>query len=157
MDLLVTGLLAGVLGTLVMDLLNNLAARTGVFLRIDVGTIGRMAVGWTRGHFRYTHPDEMAHVPGEVIYGWLAHYGIGVGLAIPLVLGWAVLIGGIVPSAWALAYGVATTAISWFLVYPSMGLGAFGKRSPDGRRAVLTPLANHFFYGVGLAVGVGLM
>jgi hypothetical protein len=33
-----------------------------------------------------------------------------------------------------------------------MGFGAFGKRSPDGIKAVLSSLANHFFYGIGLAV-----
>ena len=153
----VTGVVAGLLGTLVMDLLNKIVARTGMFLRIDLRMIGRMAVGWTRGQFRYTNPGEMEPVNAERLYGFVAHYLIGVGLALPFVLGWVLLIGGPVSAAWALAYGVATTAASWFLVYPSMGLGAFGKRSPDGSRAVLTPLANHFFYGVGLAVGVGLM
>jgi hypothetical protein len=157
MAAVVTGVVAGFLGTLVMDLLNNLVARTGMLLRIDVRMIGRMAVGWTRGRFRYSNPQQMEPVNAERLYGLATHYLIGVGLALPLVLGWAVFIGGTVPPAWALAYGVATTAASWFFVYPSMGLGAFGKRSPDGSRAVLTPLANHFFYGVGLAVGVALM
>lgn len=157
MAVVVTGVVAGMLGTLVMDLLNPLVARTGMFLRIDVRMIGRMAVGWTHGRFRYRNPEEMAPVPGERLTGLATHYLIGVGLAVPFVLGWVVLIGGAISPAWALAYGVATTAASWFVVYPSMGLGAFGKRSPDGSRAVLTPLANHFFYGVGLAVGVGLM
>lgn len=153
----VTGVVAGLLGTLAMDLLNKLVARTGMLLRIDVRILGRMAVGWTRGRFRYGHPEEMEPVNAERLYGFATHYLIGVGLAVPFVLGWIALIGGTVSPAWALAYGVATTAASWFFVYPSMGLGAFGTRSPDGTKAVLTPLANHFFYGVGLAVGVGLM
>jgi hypothetical protein len=153
----VTGVVAGLLGTLAMDLLNNLVARTGMLLRIDVRLIGRMAAGWRRGRFRYGNPEEMEPVNAERMYGFATHYLIGVGLAVPFVLGWVVFIGGAVSPAWALAYGVATTAASWFLVYPSMGLGAFGKRSPDGCRAVLTPLANHFFYGAGLALGVGLL
>ena len=157
MTVVVTGVVAGLLGTLVMDLLNNLVARTGMFLRIDVRMIGRMAVGWTRGRFRYRSPEEMEPVKAEGLYGFATHYLIGVGLAVPFVLGWVGLIGGTVSPAWALAYGMATTTASWFLVYPSMGLGAFGRRSPDGSRAVLTPLVNHFFYGVGLAVGVGLV
>lgn len=144
------------LGTLVMDLLNNLVARTGMILRIDVRMIGRMAAGWRRGRFLYGNPEEMEPVNAERMYGLATHYLIGVGLAVPFLLGWVVFIGGAVSPAWALAYGVATTAASWFLVYPSMGLGAFGRRSPDGCRAVLTPLANHFFYGAGLAIGVGL-
>ena len=42
MDLIVTGIVAGVLGTLVMDSLNHLFARIGVITKIDVSLIGRM-------------------------------------------------------------------------------------------------------------------
>lgn len=157
MTLILTAVVAGVLGTLAMDLLNNLVARTGVFLKIDVGMIGRMTAGWTRGRFRYSHPGEMKQVPGEIPYGYATHYAIGVGLSVLYVLGWDVLIGGPASPAWAVVYGVATTGASYFLVYPSVGLGMFGRRSPEGIRAVLSPLANHFFYGVGLAVGVALL
>ena len=154
MNLVITGLVAGILGTLAMDLLNNLVARTGVFQKIDVAMIGRMAAGWTRGRFRYGHPDEMKPVPNEMIKGYVAHFVIGVGLAIPFVLGWEFWVGGPASPVWALLYGVATTAASFFFVYPSMGLGVFGRRSPERIRAFITPLANHLFYGVGLAVGI---
>ena len=154
MDLLVTGFVAGVLGTLAMDLLNNLVARTGVFLKIDVAMIGRMAAGWTKGRFRYGHPDEMKPVTNEMIYGYLTHFGIGVSFSIPFILGWDLWVGGPASPLWAVLYGVTTTAASFFFVYPSMGLGAFGSRSPERVKAFITPLANHFFYGVGLACGV---
>ena len=157
MDFIITGLIAGVLGTLAMDLLNNLVARTGIFLKIEVGMLGRMAVGWTHGRFRYEHPDEMEQVPNEMIYGYLAHFAIGVGLAIPFVLSWDLWVGGPASPVWAVLYGVTTTAASFFFVYPSMGLGAFGRRSPERIKAFISPLANHFFYGVGLAFGVVLV
>ena len=157
MDLVVTGVVAGVLGTLMMDLLNLLCARTGMISKIDVGMIGRMAVGWARGRFRYGHPSEMEQVANEMLYGYVTHYTIGVGLAVPYVLGWDLLVGGPASPVWALAYGVATTVASYFFVFPSMGLGVFGRRSPEGIRAPLSSLANHIFYGVGLAVGVALV
>jgi len=72
------------------------------------------------------------------------------------VLGWDLLVGGPASPVWALVYGVATTVASYFFVFPSMGLGAFGRRSPDGIRAPLSSLANHFFFGVGMAVAVAL-
>jgi len=156
MDLIVTGVVAGVLGTLAMDSMNHLLARTGILLRIDVGMIGRMSAGWVRGRFRYRHPGEMEQVANETFYGYVTHYTIGVGLAIPFVLGWDLLIGGLAPPVWTLFYGVTTTVASVFLVYPSMGLGVFGRRSPDGIRAPLSSLANHFFFGVGMAVAVVL-
>ena len=157
MDLVVTGVIAGVLGTLVMDSLNLLFARTGILSRIEMGMIGRMAVGWARGRLRYQHPSEMEQVANEMLYGYVTHYTIGVGLAVPYVLGWDLLVGGPASPVWALAYGVATTIASYFLVFPSMGLGVFGRRSPEGIRAPLSSLANHLFYGVGLAVGVALI
>jgi hypothetical protein len=157
MDLVVKGVVAGVLGTLVMDSLNLLFSRTGMLSKIEVGMIGRMAVGWARGRFRYGHPSEMEQVANEMLYGYVTHYTIGVGLAVPYVLGWDLLVGGPASPVWALAYGVATTVASYFFVFPSMGLGVFGRRSPEGIRAPLSSLANHLFYGVGLAVGVTLV
>jgi len=157
MNLLITGFVAGVLGTLAMDLFNNLVARTGVFLKLDVAMIGRMAAGWIHGRFRYEHPDEMEQVSNEMVYGYLVHFAIGVGLAFLFILGWDFLVGGPASPVWAIQYGVSTTTASFFFVYPSMGLGVFGRRSPERFKAFITPLANHFFYGVGLSVGVILI
>ncbi len=157
MNLMVTTTAAGVLGTVVMDFLNHLFAQTGLISKIDVGMIGRMAGGWVRGRLLYSHPDEMEQFANERLYGYLAHYMIGVSLALPFVFGWDLLVGGPVSPAWALIYGVATTAASWFFVYPSMGFGAFGRRSPDGIKAALSSLANHLFYGIGLAICIALV
>ena len=151
------GVVAGVVGTLAMDALNLLFGRAGLISRIDVATIGRMAAGWTRGRFRYGHPREMRAVANETLYGLATHYAIGVGLAVPFLVGWDLLVGGPASPTWAMAYGISTTAASWFLVYPSMGFGVFGMRSPEGLRAPLSSLANHLFYGVGLAFGITLL
>ena len=86
MDLVAMGVVAGVLGTLVMDSLNLLFARTEMLSKIEVGMIGRMAVGWARGRFRYGHPSEMEQVANEMLYGYVTHYTIGVGLAVGVAL-----------------------------------------------------------------------
>jgi hypothetical protein len=157
LDLVAPIIVAGLVGTLAMDSLNQLFARSGMLLKIDVKVIGRMAVGWMRGRFLYKNPSEMEKVANERLYGYVAHYAIGVCLAAPYVLGWALLVGGPASPVWALAYGVATTVASYFFVYPCMGLGVFGRRSPEGLRAPLSSLANHLFYGVGLVVGIALV
>ena len=151
-----TGILAGVLGTLTMDSLNHLFARAGLISKIDVPTIGRMAVGWAHGRFRYRDPGEMKQVANETLYGYLTHYAIGVALAVVYVLGWDLLIGGPTSPVWALAYGVATTVASYFFVFPSLGMGVCGRRSPEGVRAPLSSLANHLFFGVGMAVAIAV-
>jgi hypothetical protein len=156
MNLIVTGVVAGVFGTLVMDSLNHLFARTAMLSKIDIGMIGRMSAGWARGRFRYRHPGEMEQVDNEMFYGYITHYTIGVGLALTYVLGWDLLVGGPASPVWALVYGIATTVASHFFVFPSMGLGVFGRRSPEGIRSTLSSLANHLFYGIGLAVAVAM-
>jgi hypothetical protein len=157
MDLIVTGIFAGVLGTLVMDSLNYLVVRTRLISRIDLATIGRMAAGWARGRFCYANPNEMEQVRNEVLIGLITHYTIGVVLAVPYVLSWSFLVGGSPSPIWALVYGIATTVASWFFVYPSMGLGVFGRLSPEGMKATLSSLANHLFFGLGLAIGIALV
>ena len=156
MYLIGIGIVAGVLGTSAMDFLNYLFSRTGIVSKIDAGMIGRMSAGWARGRFRYRHPGEMEQAPNEKLYGYVTHYAIGVVFAVAYVLGWDHLVGGPASPAWALVYGVATTVASHFFVLPSMGLGVFGRRSPEGIKGPLSPLANHLFYGVGIAVAVAL-
>ena len=157
MDTVYTGVLAGVLGTLAMDVLNHLFAWAGVLLKIDVAMIGRMSAGWALGRFCYRHPEEMEPTAHEMLYGYLTHYAIGVGFALTYVLGWDLLVGGPASPIWALAYGFATTIVSLFLVYPSMGLGVFGRRSPEPVKSFFSPMANHLFYGMGMAVAVALV
>ena len=79
------------------------------------------------------------------------------GLAVPFVIGWDLMVGGPASPAWALAYGVTTTIASWFFVYPSLGLGVFGLRSPEGIKSTLSSLANHLFFGIGIAVAIALV
>ena len=92
----------------------------------------------------------------EVPVGILTHYAIGVALSVPYVVGWSIVTGGSPTPGWALVYGLATTVASWFFVYPSMGMGVFGRRSPEGMKAALSSVANHLFYGLGLALGIAL-
>jgi len=157
MNLFLTGVIAGVLGTLMMDSVNNLFARAEILSKIDIGMIGRMSSGWIHGNFHYRHPSEIKQIKNEKLYGYIAHYVIGVGFALIYVFSFDYLIGGPISPIWALAYGIATTAGSLFLIYPFMGLGMLGLRSPEGIKSPLSSLVNHTFYGVGLAIGIALI
>jgi len=87
MDLMLTAVAVGVLGTIMMDILNHLFARAGIVLKIDLSMIGRMSAGWVHGRFLYGHPSEVQQVAYEKLYGYITHYGIGMGFAIPFVIG----------------------------------------------------------------------
>ena len=155
--ILITGVVAGILGTIAMDLFNLFFARMDLLSKIDIKMIGRMAVGWTHGRFFYEHPSKMKPVRNEKLYGYITHYAIGLSLAVPYVLVWNLLIGGLPSPIWTILYGIITTIASWFFVFPSVGLGAFGRRSPEGIRAALSSLSNHLFFGVGMAFGIALV
>lgn len=43
------------------------------------------------------------------------------------------------------------------VVYPSMGFGVLGRRSPEGISSALSSLASHLFFGVGMAAAVALL
>ena len=157
LNLIATGVIAGIVGTIVMDSLNSFFSRIGALSKIEPEMIGRMVVGWGRGRFVYRHPGEMEKVANEKVYGLAAHYFIGIGLAVPFVLCWGLITEESLSPLWIFVYGVATTAASWFFVYPCMGFGAFGRRSPDGLKATLSSLANHLFYGIGFALGIAFI
>ena len=157
MNLITTGVISGVVGTIVMDFLNYLFSKVGTLSKIEPEMIGRMVVGWRRGRFVYRHPSEMEKVTYEKVCGLVAHYFIGIGLAVPFVLSWGLITEKSLSPLWIFVYGVATTAASWFFVYPCMGFGAFGRLSPDGLKATLSSLANHIFYGIGLAIGIAFI
>jgi len=155
-NLVIMGVVAGVVGTLVMDSMNHVFSRVGILQKIDISMIGRMSAGWIQGRFIYHHPDEMKTAAHERLVGWFTHHAISVLFALFYVLGWHFLADGPVSAIGALIFGTATTVASQFLVFPSMGFGAFGRRSPEGIKAPLSSLANHSFFGLGMAMVIAL-
>ena len=98
--------------------------------------------------------------PFECTVGWIAHYTIGVVLAVSFV----VLVSGewlarptLLP---ALLYGIGTVVFPFFLMQPSLGLGIAASRTPNPTQARLKSLATHTVFGVGLylcALGVSCL
>ena len=153
----ITGITAGVIGTLVMDISNYLLSRFRLISKIELSMIGRMAAGWLSRRFFYKNPAEMIQVKNEEILGFVTHYAIGISMAIIFVFGWQLFIDGTISAIPAILYGILTTAASWFFVYPSMGLGVCGLKSPEKIKATFSSLANHLFYGIGLAIGLSII
>jgi hypothetical protein len=36
-------------------------------------------------------------------------------------------------------------------------VGVFGRRSPEGIKSTFSSLANHFFFGVGMAISIAIL
>jgi len=149
---LLAAVLIGLGATLVMDLWNLLLKRGFGIPSLDYCLLGRWVRHLPEGRLRHASIRAAAPKPHECTVGWVAHYTIGVGLAVGLV----VLTSGewlvrptLLP---ALLYGIATVVFPFFLLQPSLGLGVASSRTPNPTQARLKSLATHVIFGLGLYV-----
>lgn len=104
------------------------------------------------GTFRHASIMAAPRQPFECAIGWIAHYAIGVVLALVFV--------AISPGNWlarpklppALLYGIGTVMLPLFILQPSLGLGIAASRAPRPWRARLKSLVTHTVFGIGLYV-----
>ncbi|MFQ5931267.1 MAG: DUF2938 family protein, partial [Nitrospiraceae bacterium] len=52
----------------------------------------------------------------------------------------------------SLVWGLATTLLPWFILFPAFGWGFFGVRAPSGTRPLISPTISHLLYGFGLGI-----
>jgi hypothetical protein len=139
----------GIGATLLMDGWNLFLKQAFGIPSLNYCMLGR----WVR-HMPQTfrHDSIAAATPktGECSAGWMAHYSIGVSLALGFVL--------LASEPWlaqpslmpALVYGLATVVFPWLVMQPSLGLGIASSRTAKPLQARLKSLATHFVYGLGL-------
>jgi Protein of unknown function (DUF2938) len=142
--------LAGVPATLAMDVgaLGLFAPLFGT-KGLGPGNLGRWIGHLRRGRIRH---DDIAAAPPiahEVAIGVVAHYatGLTLGAAYGLLLRARRSPQGTLAAA--TGFGIATSALAWFLVLPACGLGAMGMRR-GGLRLPAFTLCNHATFGVSL-------
>ena len=149
------GVPAGVLATITMDMAmvaaSSLGRSTFTSKRTDVDVIGRWAAGLLRGRWR---PADITSEParrGEVGLGLLTHYVTGIILAQAFLLlprrgdGRPSFPGGT-------AFGIATAALPFLVLFPSLGYGWFGLRSGEAARLDRIMLLGHTAFGVGIGL-----
>lgn len=153
MDMLALAFFGGIVGAVLMDLTETVAARFGLTSGVNVALVGRWATGLARGQLRHADIRATQALPGEARMGWAFHLlagGGGVALLYPLVLQGT----GIAPPgghlAGGLLFGLATSLLPWCVLLPSLGWGWFGRRGPGGARAWLAGLVSHGPYGLGV-------
>jgi hypothetical protein len=142
----------GIGATVLMDLWNLFLKGTLGVPSLNLCFLGR----WLRHMPRTFRHASIAAAPPkrfECTVGWIAHYSIGVVLALGLV--------ALTSGRWlarptlpvALIYGIGTVVLPLFILQPSLGLGIASSRTPKPVRARLKSLATHIVFGVGLYLG----
>lgn len=150
-----TILAAGIIGmgsTLLMDLWNLFLKHAFQLSSLNYCLLGRWFAYMPTGTFRHTSIAAATPRPHECPLGWIAHYSIGVSLAVTFVL--------LATPAWlerptvlpALLYGLGTVVFPFFILQPSLGLGIASARSPKPAYARLKSLGTHALFGLGLYV-----
>lgn len=142
----------GVGATLVMDLWNLFLKRMFGIPSLNYCLLGRWLRHMPEGTFRHPSITAAPQKTLECPVGWIAHYTIGVVLAVAFV----VLASGewlarptLLP---ALLYGIGTVVFPFFLLQPSFGLGIAASRTSSPTQARLKSLVTHTVFGVGLYV-----
>ena len=148
--LLMFGVLVGVAATVTMDLLGSIARRFRLVAGAKGQWVGRWYLGIARGRFVHSNIAAAPERAGEKRAALVGHYVIGIVLAVVYVVGARWL--GISPGSFvvALGYGLATCVFPWFLMYPALGFGLFGRKGPAEMKPFTSSVLNHLFYGFGL-------
>jgi hypothetical protein len=135
-----------------MDLWNLFLKRAFNLPSLNYCLLGRWFAHMPLGTFRHASIAKAQQRPHECTLGRVAHYSIGIALAVAFV--------GLVSGDWlaqpaplsALLFGIATVAFPFFIMQPSFGLGVASSRTPNPTQARLKSLATHTVFGVGLYV-----
>ncbi|MCI3207857.1 MULTISPECIES: DUF2938 domain-containing protein [Pandoraea] len=143
----------GVCATVVTDLWALLLRRAFGVASLDFAMIGRWLGHMPSGRFAHTGIAKSAPVVGERGLGWAVHYLIGVGFAACLV--------ALTGPVWldsptllpALAFGIVTVVLPFFVMQPALGAGFAAAKTPNPPQARLRSLMTHGVFGLGLYAG----
>lgn len=142
--------LVGLGATLMIDL-------WGLFLRrgfnvpsLNYCLLGRWLLHMPAGAFVHRSIAAAPERPHECPVGWVAHYSIGAAFALIFVT--------LASGRWlehptlmpAVAFGVVTSLVPFFVMQPAFGLGIAASKTPHPHRARLKSLMTHTMFGVGL-------
>jgi hypothetical protein len=148
----------GIGATMLMDLWNLFLKRAFGIPSLDYCLLGRWLRHMPEGRFRHASIAAAPHKAFECVVGPLAHYSIGVVLALMFV--------GFSSGTWllqptllpALLYGIGTVVFPFFVMQPSFGFGVASSRTAHPTQARVKSLMTHTVFGLGLyvcALGMG--
>jgi hypothetical protein len=141
----------GIGATLAMDVWNLFLKRVFRVPSLDYCLLGR----WVRhmpSAFRHESIAAAAPKRRECSVGWIAHYSIGISMALAFVL--------LTQGKWladptllpALLYGIGTIVFPFFIMQPALGLGIASSQAPKPMQARLKSFGTHTVYGGGLYI-----
>lgn len=144
------GSLIGIGATLAMDMWTVIQNRVWRLPLPNWAMPGRWFAHIFKGKFFHQDIGLADEVQGELLLGWLFHYGVGLvyGILFLFLVGTEWLMEPDFLSAWI--YAIATIAAGWFILQPGMGLGRAGSNTPEPWKSRGLGLIAHTAFGFGL-------
>lgn len=153
---LLSAVLIGCGATLLADLWAQLLQRFGI-PGLNLAMLGRWVGHFYYGQFFHVALNQARPISHEVRLGYLMHYLTGVLLAVLLLLGcgadWlrqALLLP-------ALALGLCSVVLPYFVMQPAMGLGIAASKTATPLKNCLKSLIYHLVFGLGLYLSASIM
>lgn len=146
----ISAILIGLGATLTFDLWGQLLRRALGIAPSNICLVGRWLAYMPAGIFKHANIAAAPPKRAECAVGWIAHYLIGVTLAVIFV--------AFVGVNWlqrptplpAIVFGVVTVMAPFAILQPAFGLGLAASRTPHPAQARVRSLMNHTAYGAGL-------
>ncbi|WJR78892.1 DUF2938 domain-containing protein [Bradyrhizobium sp. NP1] len=149
-DYLLQACLIGAGATLVMDFWTVVRRKLFGVPALDYALVGRWLLHLACGRFRHDPIAASPQVRGERLFGWTAHYLIGIAFAGVLLAAWGLDWARQPTIAPALITGVGSVAAPFLIMQPAMGAGFAASRTPRPALARLHSLVTHAIFGFGL-------
>ena len=147
---LISAILIGLGATLTTDIWALFLNRAFKIPAPNYCLVGRWLRYMPEGTFTHSNIASAPQKSAECTVGWIAHYMIGITLAIAFV--------ALASNTWlqhptlipAIIFGVVTVLMPFFIMQPSFGLGLAASKTSNPAQARLRGLMNHIAFGVGL-------
>jgi hypothetical protein len=146
---IIEAVLVGIGATAFMDVWLAILKRFGI-QTLNFALIGRWVGHLWRGKFAHASIGKAQPIAGELLWGWLTHYAVGIAFA-----GILIVLQG---AAWmrsptflpAIAMGVCSVMAPFFVMQPAMGAGFAASKTPTPLKNRIRSVANHVVFGLGL-------
>jgi hypothetical protein len=148
------GLLAGLFGTLAMDLGSTALRAAGLVQGVPMPLLSRWFGHVLRGRVVHADIAAAADVAFPMPLALALHYAIGLALGIAGATLYEALWQPRSVGLFAIGFGVVTNVLPWLVMFPAMGYGWLGSAAPPEWLLLRTSFVNHVLYGVGFGLAL---
>lgn len=147
--------LVGIGATFSMDFFNKIGFHLGYINPISLDFIGGLMYAWFNGEFFFEKPMDVVAFGGTRKLGLFSHYLIGIAFAFLYYL-IARMFKFTKPEIYisSLIFGVSTSIVSLLFIFPSVGIGYYGRDM--GFPPLVSSIYNHIAFGVGMSASFWL-